>query len=116
LAAHFPVTLHEGLKRGFSPVQIAEICFYHPAKMVGLYPKKGTIAIGSDADPVPVDIGTPHIIRQDEPNTVAPFNPWESCEVNCWPTLMMLRGEVIFENSRQVVKKRGRFQPSIRSE
>jgi dihydropyrimidinase len=108
---NFPVTLHEGLKRGFSTVQIAEICSYHPAKMVRLYPKKGTIAVGSDADLVFVDVGKPHIIRKEELNTVAPFNPWEGCEVNCWPTLTMLRGEVIFENGKQVLRKRGQYQP-----
>jgi dihydroorotase-like cyclic amidohydrolase len=108
---NFPVTLHEGLKRGFSPVQIAEICSYHPARMTRLYPKKGTIAVGSDADLVFVDIGTPHIIRKEELNTVAPFNPWEGCQVSCWPTLTMLRGDVIFENGKQVLKKRGQYQP-----
>lgn len=108
---NFPVTLHEGLKRGFSPVKIAEVCSYYPAKMMRLFPKKGTIAVGSDADLVFVEIGKPHTIRKEELNTVAPFNPWEGCEVNCWPTLTMLRGEVIFENGRQVLKKRGQYQP-----
>jgi dihydropyrimidinase len=112
---NFPVTLHEGLKRGFSPVQIAEICSYHPARMVRLYPKKGTIAVGSDADLVFVDIGAPHAIRKEELNTVAPFNPWEGYEVSCWPMLTMLRGEVIFENGRRVLNKRGHYQPGIRA-
>jgi dihydroorotase-like cyclic amidohydrolase len=107
---NFPVTLHEGLKRGFSPVQIAEICAYHPARTVRLYPKKGTIAVGSDADLVFVDIGTPQVIRKEELNTVAPFNPWEGVTVDCWPTRTMLRGEVIFENGKQVSSKRGRYQ------
>ena len=108
---NFPVTLHEGLRRGLSPVQIAEIMAYHPARVSRLYPKKGTIAVGSDADLVFVDIGTPHVIRKEELHTVAPFNPWEGCVVNCWPTLTMLRGEVIFENGKQVREKRGRYQP-----
>jgi len=100
----FPVTLDEGLKRGFSPVQIAEICSYHPANLTGLYPKKGTIAVGSDADLVFVDIGKSHVIKMEELNTVAPFNPWEGFKLNCWPTLTMLRGQVIFENGKQIQK------------
>jgi dihydroorotase-like cyclic amidohydrolase len=108
---NFPVTLHEGLKRGFSPVQIAELCSYYPAKRARLYPRKGTIAVGSDADLVFVDVGTPHVIKKEELNTVAPFNPWEGCVVNCWPTLTMLRGQVIFENGKHVLKKRGQYQP-----
>ena len=108
---NFPVTLDEGLKRGFSPAQIAEICSYNPSKMTGLYPKKGTIAVGSDADLVFVDIGRRHVITMDELNTVAPFNPWEGCEVNCWPTLTMLRGQVIFENGKEIRQRTGRYQP-----
>ena len=64
-----------------------------------------------DADLVFVDIGTPHVIRKEELFTVAPFNPWEGCQVSCWPTLTMLRGDVIFENGKQVLKKRGQYQP-----
>jgi dihydroorotase-like cyclic amidohydrolase len=99
------------LKRGFTPVQIAELCSYYPAQRAGLFPRKGTIAVGSDADLVFVDIGTPHVIKKEELNTVAPFNPWEGCVVNCWPTLTMLRGDVIFENGSHVLKKCGRYQP-----
>ncbi len=107
----FPVVLHMGLERGFSPVQIAEICAYNPAKLMRLYPKKGTIAVGSDADLVIMDIGNRHIVKNEELMTAAPFCPWEGWELNCWPVLTMLRGQVIFENGKLIKEKTGKYQP-----
>jgi dihydropyrimidinase len=108
---HFPTVLDTGMKRGFSPVKIAEICATTPAKLMQLYPKKGTIAIGSDADLVLMDMGIRHVITMDELKTVAPFNPWEGREVSCWPTLTMLRGQVICENGVMLDSNAGRYQP-----
>ena len=108
---NFPTVLHEGLRRGLSAVQIAEACAYYPAKLMRLYPQKGTIAVGSDADLVFMDMGTHHTIKMTELNTAAPFNPWEGDTVDCWPTLTMLRGQVIFEKGKQILKKKGRYLP-----
>jgi dihydroorotase-like cyclic amidohydrolase len=108
---NFPVVLHEGLRRGFSLERIAEVCAWQPARVARLFPKKGTIAVGSDADLVFVDIGTPHVIRRDELLTAAPFNPWEGVEVSGWPVLTMLRGQVIFENGRRIGSTTGQYQP-----
>lgn len=108
---HFPVVLHEGMKRGFSPVEISEICAFNPAKLMRLYPQKGTIAVGSDADLVIMEIGKKHMVRKEELNTMAPFNPWEDFELNCWPVLTMLRGQVIFEGGKQIKGNTGRYLP-----
>ena len=109
---NFPVTLHNGLERGFSPVEIAEICAYNPAKLMRVFPRKGTIAVGSDADLVIVDIGNPHTIRKEELHTDAPFNPWEGKVLNCWPELTMLRGNVIHQDGKIYNEKKGIFLPT----
>ena len=110
---NFPVTLHNGMERGFSPVEIAEICAYNPAKLMRLFPKKGTIAVGSDADLVIVDIGKSHIVKKEELHTAAPFNPWEGKVLNCWPKLTMLRGQVICQDSKIYNEKSGKYLPTI---
>ncbi|MFC1943083.1 dihydroorotase family protein [Chloroflexota bacterium] len=107
----FPVVLHIGMERGFSPVQIAEICAYNPAKLMQLYPRKGTIAVGSDADLVIMDLGNRHVVKKDELISAAPFCPWEHWELNCWPALTMLRGQIIFENGKLIKEKTGKYQP-----
>jgi dihydropyrimidinase len=108
---HFPVVLHEGMRRGFSPVKIAEICAFNPARLMRLYPKKGTIAVGSDADLVIMEVGTSHIVKIEELHTTAPFNPWEGCELSCWPVLTMLRGQVLFEHGKQIKENAGTYLP-----
>ena len=94
-AGNFPVTLHEGLKRGFSPVQIAEICSYHPAKTVRLYPKKGTIAVGSDADLVVFDPERKHLITAATQHSKTDYNIYEGMEVTGTPEVVLLRGRVL---------------------
>ena len=108
---YFPVILHTGMERGFSPTEIAEVCAYNPARLMRLYPKKGTIAVGSDADLVIMDIGTPHVVRKEELHTVSPFCPWEGWELRCWPVLTMLRGRVIFEDGILINEKTGKYIP-----
>ncbi len=107
----FPVVLHAAMERGFSPAEVAEVCAYNPARLMRLYPKKGTIAVGSDADLVIMEIGSPYVVRREELHTASPFTPWEGWKLNCWPKLTMLRGEVIFEDGRLVKEKSGTYQP-----
>ncbi len=107
----FPVVLHTGLERGLSPTTIAEACAYNPAKLLQLHPRKGDIAIGSDADLIFMDLDTRHTVKNSELYSAAPFCPWEGWELSCWPTLTMIRGQVIFENGKQVKERAGRYQP-----
>ncbi len=107
----FPAVLHLGLKRGLSLTQMAEACAYNPARIMRLLPKKGTLAVGSDADLVIMDIGTPHIVRKEELHTTSLSSPWEGWELNCWPTLTMLRGQVIFEDGKLMKENTGRYLP-----
>jgi dihydropyrimidinase len=107
----FPVVLNEGMERGFSPVQIAEVCALNPAKAMRLYPRKGTIAVGSDADLVFVDVKKRHTVTLDELHTASQFTPWEGLELGCWPTMTMLRGRILFENGNFVGKVAGNYLP-----
>jgi dihydropyrimidinase len=108
---HFPIVLDTGLKRGFSPTRLAEVCAANPARLMKLFPKKGTLAVGSDADLVIVDLDTRHTITREELKTTAPFNPWEGREVGCWPVLSMLRGRVVCEQGAMPEQPSGRYQP-----
>jgi dihydropyrimidinase len=71
----FPVVLHLGLERGLKPVEIAEVCVYHPAQGMRLYPQKGTIAVGSDADLVFVDTSRPRTVTLSELHTNSSHTP-----------------------------------------
>ena len=100
-----------GLERGLSPTAIAEACSYNPAKLLQLHPRKGDIAVGSDADLVIMNLDTRHTVKNSELYSAAPFCPWEGWELSCWPELTMIRGQVIFKDGKLVNENRGKYQP-----
>jgi dihydropyrimidinase len=64
---------------------------------MGLYPRKGALAVGSDADIVLLDTRTRHTVSAAEMHE-ADYSPWEGRDLACWPSLTMLRGKVVVEN------------------
>ena len=68
------------------------------AKLYGLYPRKGAIAIGSDADIVIWDGDKSGPILQSGLHHGADYTPYEGLHINGWPILSMLRGSVVMED------------------
>jgi len=91
-----------------------EIFSANPAMMNGLYPKKGDIVIGADADIVVADMSKPFHIRGEDLHTIQKITPYEGIKGKGAPVLTMVRGEIIYEDG-QVVGKRGygEFQSPI---
>ena len=81
-----------------------------PAKLMGMFPKKGTIAVGSDADIVVWDPRATHTISAKTHHMRVDYNPYEGRKVKGKPVVVMSRGEVIVEKDKFLGKKgRGRF-------
>lgn len=72
------------------------------AKIYGLYPKKGSIAPGFDADIVLWDPNRKETIRQELMHHGADYTPYEGLEVTGWPVMTVLRGKVVMENGEIV--------------
>jgi dihydropyrimidinase len=70
------------------------------AKMYGLYPKKGAIAVGFDADIVLWDANRKEVIRQDILHHGADYMPYEGLAATGWPVMTILRGKVVAEEGR----------------
>jgi dihydroorotase-like cyclic amidohydrolase len=101
----FPLLLTEGYrKRGLSLQKIAELTSYNPAVYHDLYPKKGTIAIGSDADLAVIDLDKEKEVKVDTLHSAQDFTPFEGIKYKGWPVCTIVRGKVIFENDRIVGK------------
>jgi len=64
---------------------------------MGLYPRKGALAVGSDADIVLLDARKRHTVRAAEMHE-ADYSPWEGRDLAAWPSLTMLRGKIVVEN------------------
>ena len=86
-------------RRGFSLEKFVDMTSTNAAKIMGLYPRKGAIAPGSDADITVLDASKKMIVRMDMLHE-ADFSPWEGHEVYAWPTMTILRGKVMVEDGR----------------
>jgi dihydropyrimidinase len=79
----------------FSLSRFVELTSTAPAKLFGLYPRKGTIAPGSDADIVVWDPAVNHVISAKTHHMRADYNLYEGMRVSGRPAVVLARGEVI---------------------
>jgi len=87
-----------------------EVVSTTPAKMFGLYPHKGTIAVGSDADIVVWDPNKEHVISAQTHHMKVDYSMFEGFKVNGNAETVLSRGEVIVEHGKFLGKTgRGRF-------
>jgi dihydropyrimidinase len=100
----------------FSLNRMVELLSTNPARFFGLYPRKGTIAVGSDADIVVFDPEKPHTISASTHHSNVDYNLFEGTEVRGAPDAVLVRGQVIVENDELVAEpgagqfiKRARF-------
>src|SRR6266478_5211637 len=84
-------------KRGYGLADFVGLVSANAAKIMGLYPRKGALAVGSDADIVLLDARKRHIVRAAEMHA-ADYSPWEGRDLAAWPSLTMLRGKIVVEN------------------
>ncbi|HTT79027.1 MAG TPA: amidohydrolase family protein [Stellaceae bacterium] len=86
-------------KRGRGLENFVGLISSNAAKILGLYPKKGALAVGSDADIVLLDPRRRHTVRAAAMHE-ADYSPWEGSDLAVWPSLTMLRGKVMVEGGR----------------
>lgn len=80
-------------RRGYSLEQFVGMVSTNAAKVMGMYPRKGALAIGSDADIVVLDTGLSKTITASELHETD-YTPWEGHVVTAWPAVTILRGKV----------------------
>ncbi|HET6316117.1 MAG TPA: dihydropyrimidinase [Chloroflexota bacterium] len=85
-----------------SASRLVEAMATTPAKLHGLYPRKGTIAVGSDADIVLLDPNKRGTISQQRLHSRAGYEPCEGMPYQAWPVLTISRGEVIARDGEYV--------------
>jgi len=83
-------------KRGYSLADFVGLVSTNAAKIMGLYPKKGALAVGSDADIVLLDPRQRKIVRAAELHE-ADYSPWEGRDLTAWPSMTILRGKIVVE-------------------
>jgi dihydropyrimidinase len=83
-------------KRGYSLSDFVGLVSANAAKIMGLYPRKGALAVGSDADIVLLDPRRRRTVRAAELHE-ADYSPWEGRDLAAWPSMTMLRGKIVVE-------------------
>jgi dihydroorotase-like cyclic amidohydrolase len=79
-------------QRAYSLPRFVDLVAANAARLMGLYPRKGAIAVGSDADLCVLD-PTPRRIRAADLHETD-YSPWEGHEVTAWPAMTILRGKI----------------------
>lgn len=99
LGTLLPLLLSEGHhKRGLGLPRIAELTSLNAARLYGLFPRKGWIGVGADADLALVDLAARRTITPALVQSVCDWNLWDGWEVTGWPVLTMLRGYTVMRD------------------
>jgi len=84
----------------FSVNRFVELVSTTPAKLFGLYPRKGTIAVGSDADLVIFDPGRTHTISAKTHHMRVDYSMFEGIQVTGMPDIVLSRGKVVVDKDK----------------
>ena len=96
-----PVMYSEGVAKGRIPLtKMVELLCENPARRFGLYPKKGTLKVGSDADIVIFDPNQDWTLSIDKLHGAYDYTCYEGWKVKGKPVLSFLRGQVLLENGK----------------
>ena len=91
------VMYHEMVtERGYSLERFVDLVSTNAARIMGLYPRKGVIAAGSDADIAILDPTIRKTVTVEDLHETD-YTPWEGHPITAWPVLTMLRGKVMVE-------------------
>lgn len=103
-----PVLFHRGVQEGrISLNRFVELVSTNPAKIMGLYPRKGVLAVGSDADIVVIDPSRTWTVRWQDHHMSSDYNCWDGWELKGKVTTTILRGSVLIENEQWMGSKTG---------
>src|SRR5882762_2169158 len=114
LETEMRVVYSEGVAKGRISLQTFVSAFATtPAKLFGLYPRKGTIAVGSDADLLLLDPAGTQTIDERTLHSRAGYDPFHGFEIRGVPRMTLSRGEIIARDG-QLLSRPGRGQLVLR--
>ena len=101
--------LTEGMKRGISMERLIEVLVENPAKIFGMYPKKGILSPGSDADIVILE-EKPYTITQSNRHSKVDYTTYEGFASDFKVNTVLSRGQFLIKNNDYVANKgQGKF-------
>lgn len=118
LELRLPLLFSEGVMQGRIDInQFVALTSTNAAKLYGLYPRKGTIAVGADADLALWDPKKQTAITYDLLHDNVGYTPYAGRTITGWPVMVLSRGRIVIEEGElQVARGSGRFLPCDLSE
>ena len=118
LETRMPLLFSEGVGKGKITInEFVALTSTNAAKIYGLYPRKGSLAIGSDADIAIWDREWVRIIKQEMLHDNVDYTPYEGMEVKGWPRIVINRGRMVIEaETLKVERGSGKFLPRAPAE
>ena len=108
IETRLPLMFTYGVKAGrISPSRFVELTSTNPARIFGMYPNKGSLKVGADADIVIVDPNKEVELSAGCLHSAVDYTPYQGLRVSGFPTMTFSRGEVIVQDG-EVIAKRGR--------
>jgi dihydroorotase-like cyclic amidohydrolase len=97
---HLPAILTEGyIRRGIPLQRLVGMVTSGPAKAFGLYPRKGSLLPGADADLAIIDLDTERAVRAEALPGSSDFSLWEGRKMRGWPVTVVKGGKVAYSKS-----------------
>lgn len=98
LETRLPLLMSEGVMRGRIDIhRFVALTATNAARLYGLFPRKGTLAVGSDADLVIWNQDRRFTLRNAHLHHAVDYTPYEGMALDAWPALTLSRGEVVWE-------------------
>jgi dihydropyrimidinase len=98
-----PIMLSEGYHKGrISLEQLAGVLCRNNARVYGIYPRKGAIRVGSDADLALVDLEQERVVTPEYMRSAADWGLYDGWKLKGWPVATIVRGEVVMRDGRIV--------------
>lgn len=106
VATRLPILFSEGVKTGRIDLnRFVALTSTNHAKLYGMYPQKGAIAVGSDADLTLWDPDLKRTITNADLQHGADYTPYEGMEITGWPVSALLRGKLAMEGGELSINK-----------
>jgi dihydropyrimidinase/allantoinase len=103
-----PIMVSEGYNKGrLTLTRLVEVLSTSPAKQYGLYPKKGAMLIGSDADFTIIDLEKEWTIDQKKTYSMAKYNPLHGIQLKGKPVKTVVRGKLVYDDREGIVGREG---------
>ncbi|MBR0554371.1 dihydropyrimidinase [Ciceribacter sp. L1K23] len=116
VGTRLPILFSEGVMKGRIDINhFVAVTSTNHAKLYGMYPQKGTIAIGSDADIALWDPRKKVTLTNEILQHGADYTPYEGLEITGWPVRLLVRGQTIMERGAVVDAGQGQYQSRKRS-